>query len=163
MNTLIRKRLVVVITLLSFSFLAKAQTEYLVTVDPVTGIYTKVKAIPPVRWIALFDYTTIDQANHRFFFRGSFNGLADSLFTLDEHTGNTLSAVSFAPPPPLSVISMYYSASLNKLYGLAVFGGICYLVTIDPATGQGRWGRLQFCRSRARSQVRRPPTRLRRR
>lgn len=133
MHNLLRKTILSILLLLSVVCLAKAQTEYLATVNPLTGAYVKVKSIPPVRYIALFDYSTIDQNNHRFFFMGSYNGYPDSLFTLDEATGNTISTVYFGTN---NVVAMMYSNTLNVLYGLQVGTSTVSLVIINPATAQ---------------------------
>jgi hypothetical protein len=95
MNSIFHRTISLLIVLVNISFAVKAQTEYLVTVNPVTGTYVKVDSIPPVNWIALFNYTNLDENNERMFFMGSHNGAADSLFTLDLATGHTLSAVYF--------------------------------------------------------------------
>jgi|GEM_PF-4537192 gliding motility-associated-like protein len=132
MNSIFHKTISLLIVLINISFAVKAQTEYLVTVNPVTGTYVKVDSIPPVNWIALFNYTNLDENNERMFFMGSHNGSADSLFTLDLATGHTLSAVYFNTN---SIASYFFSNTLNGLFGLQTIGGVCNLVAINPLAG----------------------------
>jgi len=129
MYNLLRKTILSLLLLVSIVFVAKSQTEYLVTVNPVTGVFTKVDSIPGVVWLTA--NTTVDMNNHRFFLVGGPNTTSPYLITLDELTGSVISEVNFSQ----SVIKLMYSNVSNILYGIQVNSGIYSLIMIDPATG----------------------------
>jgi hypothetical protein len=108
-----------------------AQTEYLVTVDPSNGNFTKIDSIPGVKWILLFSFTTIDEKNKQFFFVGGPTQTEFYLLTLDAVSGKILHKV----PKPDNLMGLEYSKSSDKLFGIIGNSGAYSLVSIEKSTG----------------------------
>lgn len=117
---------------------AFGQTEYLVTIDPVTGGFSKIDSIPDIKWLWPAE-KTFDIANRRFTFRGFDAKLNSYLYTIDAKTGITIASPPF---PDLqdkndNIISYQYSSKNNKLYALHWDDSQKkeYLVSINIFTG----------------------------
>ncbi|RYZ50077.1 MAG: T9SS type A sorting domain-containing protein [Sphingobacteriales bacterium] len=118
---------------------ASAQTEYLVTIDPVTGVFTKVKDIPGVHWV-MMGSTTYDSDNHRYVFKGSADQASWHLFTIDAVTGNTVSSPTYPAASGTSsgtVHRLQYDHAMQKYFGLTWNNDENqeFLVEVDPVTG----------------------------
>ncbi len=109
-----------------------SQTEYLVIVDPSSGNYTKLDSIPGVKYILLFELTTIDEKNKRFIFTGGPDQTNFNLIALDEVTGNTLTKFAL---PNSSIAGLSYSKSADILYGLIVNAGVYSLISVNTQSG----------------------------
>ena len=112
---------------------AFSQHEYLTTVDLSTGKYTKLDSIPGVRYILLFELTTIDPINNRVTFVGGPSQTQFSLCTMNASDGKIL--FKAALPNYNDLISLDYSSTSGLLYGLIVQSGVYSLVTINLQTG----------------------------
>jgi hypothetical protein len=96
--------------LLLFGSHAFSQHEYLATVDPSTGKYIKLDSIPGVRYVLLFEFTTLDEVNNRVIFVGGPSPTEFSLLTLNASNGHILSQ---APLPDYrNLIALSYSAKV---------------------------------------------------
>jgi hypothetical protein len=113
--------------------------EYLVSIDPATGSFTKIKNLLGVKWI-MPGNTAFDKTNHHYVFKGADDSLNWYLYTVDATTGNIVSN----PPYPASssastglVMGLQYDNSLHKYYGLTWDDSENkeYLVNVDPTTG----------------------------
>ncbi|MEO8854582.1 MAG: T9SS type A sorting domain-containing protein [Ginsengibacter sp.] len=124
--------IIISVLLLSHSN-AFSQHEYLATVDPSTGIYTKLDSIPGVRYILLFDLTAVDQINNRVTFVGGPSQTQFSLCTVNALDGKILYKVAL--PNYGDLISLDYSSTSGLLYGLIVQSGVYSLATINVQTG----------------------------
>lgn len=119
---------------------AKAQNEFLVTVDPATGNYVHIHNIPGVNYIVTGpSYTCFDKNNHRFFFHGIDTGGVYHLYTINATNGTIIYNPLFPAIPDLgdNIIEMQYDNGTNTLYALHwdYSEEREYLVSIDPATG----------------------------
>ena len=124
----------IIISLLFLSHkTAFSQHEYLTTVDMATGKYTKLDSIPGVRYILLFELTTIDPINNRVTFVGGSSLTQFSLCTVDASDGKIIYKVAF--PNYSNLISLAYSSTSGLLYGLIVQSGAYSLATINVQTG----------------------------
>ena len=130
----------VLLLLLLFSFKQGiAQVEYIVTVDPTTGVHTKIDSIQGVKWITLFNYSTFDKINGRFIFRGGDAGSNWALYTIDVTTGNII----YNPPFPVlvnsadNIIELEFDNSSGMLYALHWDATLQkeFLISIDQVTG----------------------------
>ena len=128
-----------ILTLLSLSSVF-AQTEFLVTVDPATGIHTKIDSLPGVKWITPTpSYTTFNDSSHHFIFHGGDDYANWYLYSIDAITGSIVSN----PPFPVfddpfdNIVELKYDNGANILYGLHWDNSEDreYLVSIDPTTG----------------------------
>ncbi len=121
-----------VLVAMGLGFVAKGQTEYLVTVDPATGVFTKVNSIPGVMYItAEPDVTTIDNTNNYFIFVG--HPPVDSisyLYSLNNNNGDIISDPLFSVNKGL-----LYGDLLKILYGIEEQNGVFYLVSVNSVTG----------------------------
>jgi hypothetical protein len=114
--------------------------EYLVSINPTTGVFTKVDTIPGVKLIATSPhYTTFDATNHRYIFKGGDIPTNMYLYSIDATTGNVISNPSFPvlSDPADNIIELQYDNTGSKLYGLHWSNSEKreYLVSINPATG----------------------------
>lgn len=95
--------------------------EYLATVDPTTGNFSIIDSIPGVKWISTSpNYTTFDEINHRYIFRGGdMNGNA-YLYSIDVSNGAVISNPVFPvlPSPTSNVIELEFDNSNEELYAL---------------------------------------------
>ncbi|MEO8769621.1 MAG: T9SS type A sorting domain-containing protein [Ferruginibacter sp.] len=136
MHPQFRTTLFYVACLLSFSEL-KAQTEYIVEVNPSTAAITKVDSIPGVTWLVGFNYPSYCESNHHFSFIGGDDPTGNPfyLFTVDAITGQTISNPLFPDHPYFHCLQ--YSRSGNTLYGIKNNIGSDYvsLFVINPTTG----------------------------
>ena len=121
-----------ILLLLSTPSPVKAQTEYIVRVNPLTGIPTKIDSIPGVRY--LYSNASYNQSTHEYTVKGMWQPGQSPvyLYTLNVLSGHTL----FKPLlPNNSIISIQYSRSTGILYGITIQNNIYYLVTVDKTTG----------------------------
>ncbi len=97
-------------------------TEYLVTVDPVTGVHTNVAAIPGVNYLSVApSYTTLDEFSNRYTFLGGGSSGTWRLYTLDLITGDVLyePIVSYSGGFETdNVICPHYDDASGTLYAL---------------------------------------------
>ncbi len=110
----------------------QAQTEYLVTVNPGNGNFTKVDSLPGVKWVSV-PSSTFDNVNQHYIFRGADANNNWGLYSVDVNTGNIISN----PPFPANVSCWEYSNSMNKLLGLRWDNSISteYFISINTTTG----------------------------
>jgi hypothetical protein len=130
------------ILLISFMFISSqelfSQREFLVSVNPATGVHTFIKDIPGVNFI-LSGNSTFDENNSRFIFLGANSNLMHRLFSVDITSGNTISSPLF--PVGLSPLdnigSLIFNNTDSTLYGLLYLDSsqTTYLVSIDAQTG----------------------------
>ena len=121
------------IALLSlFGSNAFSQHEYLATVDPATGTYVKLDSIPGVRYVLLFQLTTLDKNDHRVIFAGGPSQTEFSLLTLNASNGQILSHARL--PGYSNLITLSYSSGDGLLYGITVESGVYAFVTINLET-----------------------------
>ncbi|HEY5391806.1 MAG TPA: T9SS type A sorting domain-containing protein [Hanamia sp.] len=125
--------LIIISVLLLSHKIAFSQHEYLTKVDLATGKYTKLDSIPGVRYILLFELTTIDPINNRVTFVGGPSLTQFSLCTVDASDGKIL--FKAALPNYSNLISLAYSSISGLLYGLIVQSGAYSLATINVQTG----------------------------
>jgi len=113
-----------------------AQTEYLVKVDPETGVYTKIDSIPGVMYIYMFNYSVFDERDHNYIFYGTYDQVNDYLFTIDAVTGKIVSKAPFPQFADHSALQNFiYANSIKTLYGFYTTNGSQFLASIDPAIG----------------------------
>ena len=121
-------------------FSAKAQSEYLVRVNPASGNYSRINRLPGVNWITIQPkYTAFDEINQRFIFKGADSLYNSFLYSIDANTGTILSNPSFPvlDDPADNIIELQYDDSANVLYGLHWDNSENreYFVSINPSTG----------------------------
>ena len=127
---MIRTKLILIL-LLAFQFQTKAQTEFLVTVNPTTGTDSIIDSLPGVNFI--YDGTsTFDKNNHRYFFEGRDFGGNVHLYTINAISGSISSQPIISPQTG----GFCYDDSSNILYGLYINSslGQTYLDSFDPVT-----------------------------
>ncbi len=128
---MLRSTKYILILLLALQFHAKAQTEFLVTVNPATGTDSIIDSLPGVNWI--FDGTsTFDKNNHRYFFEGKDFGGNVRLYTI-----NAIDATISSQPVISSQTGGFcYDDSSNTLYGLYLNSplGQMYVASFDSLT-----------------------------
>ena len=120
---------------------ALGQYEFLAKINTVTGTYTQIHHLPGVNWISVCPrYSSYDENNHRYFFRGIDTAGLHFFYTVDAPTGLITNQVSF---PNFSnaadnIIELHYNNSDNTLYGLHwdATDSMEYLITLDPLSGQ---------------------------
>ena len=120
--------------------LSSAQTEYLVTVNPVTGEFTKIDSLPGVKWITVGpSYTVFDEDNGQFIFQGQDADGNSFLYSVDAPSGEIISQPSF---PALedsedNVVELQFDNTSNKLYALSWDSseGKEFFGEVNPATG----------------------------
>jgi gliding motility-associated-like protein len=128
------RKIICLAVLLAIVCIANAQMEYLVTVNPATGNYTKVDSIPGIRWLSAPNFSTIDENHNRFILVGSPADFSSTyLLSLNQTTGAITNNPSF--PPTNRALSTLYSNTLNTLYGIQSIAGLFYLVTVNVTTG----------------------------
>ncbi len=137
----INKPAVFALFLILFAFKVSAQLEYLVTVEPDSGNFTKKFLLPDVRWIVtLPHYVVFDEANQRYIFRGTDEAQVKYyLYSVDVNTGQIVSMPEFPilEDPKDVVLELQYDNAAHKLYGLRWDESEQReeLIRIDPATG----------------------------
>jgi hypothetical protein len=110
-------------------FCAKGQTEFLVTVDPMTGIHSIINPIPDVNYIYQ-GCTAFDKNNHRYIFKGKDFGGVNHLYCVDANTSTILSQPLFS----LNAGELHYDNLSNTLFGLYISGGQMFVASIDITT-----------------------------
>lgn len=120
---------------------ASEQTEYLVQIDPATGMHMNVTAIAGVKWISLIpNCTTFDELNGRYIFRGIDADMAGRLYSVDVATGQVVSSPVFPviDDPEDMITELKCDNSTGLIHGLFWDASLTseHLVRIDPATGQ---------------------------
>ncbi|HEY0978913.1 MAG TPA: T9SS type A sorting domain-containing protein [Flavobacteriales bacterium] len=128
-------------TLYGLHWDASEATEYLVSIDPSTGQHTLISAIPGVTMIAILpNYTTFDENNGLYIFRGVNSSSVAKLYSIDVTTGDIVSSPSFPilADPMDNVVELQFDNASGMLYGLHWDDSEQqeYLVTVDPITGQ---------------------------
>jgi|GEM_PF-6479126 hypothetical protein len=121
----------ILILLLALQFHAKAQTEFLVTVNPTTGTDSIIDSLHGVNWI--YDGTSaFDKNNHRYFFEGKDFGGNVRLYTIKA----TDATISSQPIISSQTGGFCYDDSSNTLYGLYLNSplGQMYLASFDTLT-----------------------------
>jgi hypothetical protein len=113
--------------------LLKAQTEFIVTVNSINGIVTKIDSIPTVRYLqssATYNQTTKEYTVIGVMEPGQSNSY---MYTLNAETGKIL----FNPiiPSPNKFIGLQYSRLTGFLYGIIYESSTYYLVTINKVSG----------------------------
>lgn len=133
MLNFVYRSIILIVTFSFNAFLTKAQTEYLVTVNPNTGIPTKIDSIPGLKWIQ--SYSTYNETTKEYSFLGTWEpGLSPTfLYTLDAVTGSIISKP--VVPNYNKIISLQYSRLTGILYGIVNQSGVYYLVTINKTSG----------------------------
>jgi hypothetical protein len=125
---------VILLALLSFIHgLVKGQTEYIVTVNPVTAAITKIDSIPGVRWLQ--SYSTYNQSTNEYTVIGTYEPgqTPNHLYTLNAISGNIIASPILSSPN--NYVSFEFSRSTGVLYGIIVENGVYYLATISTSTG----------------------------
>ncbi|MBI5856188.1 MAG: T9SS type A sorting domain-containing protein [Sphingobacteriales bacterium] len=104
--------------LILFTDLSNAQTEYIVTVNPINGAITKVDSIPGVTWLRGYYMPAYSEYNHQYTFAGGDdrNGNPFYLFTVDAISGQTLFNPLFQDHT--NFYHMCYANQSNTLYGI---------------------------------------------
>jgi len=136
----IKKTTLLTLLFLLFFANSKAQTEFLVTVNPEVGSYTIIDSLPGVNWIVTGpSYTVFDEINQRFIFKGSDSLMNYFLYTVDAITGEIIYSPTFPTlsDPSDNIIELQYDNSADKLYGLHWDSSENreYFVSVDPGTG----------------------------
>lgn len=126
------------ITLICLSALgiltAKAQTEYIVRVNPTTAAFSKIDSIPGIVWMQ--SYSDYNETTKEYTVLGTMQqgGLAPTyLFTINAETGKILYK-------PLvinynKILSLQYSRSTGVLYAMIRDNDKFYLATLNKTTG----------------------------
>lgn len=116
----------------------QAQTEYFVSVDPATGIHTRIDSLQGVRWITGFKSASMDKINNRYFFHGKDSADVWRFYTIDGNTGATLNSPAFPTYIGFqNACAFEYDNSSGMIYGL-VWDSIVnkeYFITLSPSTG----------------------------
>ncbi len=110
------------------------------TIDPATGLHTVINPLPSVYNMDISgDYTTFNENDHQYIFKGYDSGMNKRLFTLDAVTGNVLFSPLFpALANPIDKLhQLRYSNSLNTLFCLYEdnVNQLVYFGSIDQSTG----------------------------
>ena len=118
----------------------KAQSEYLVHINPASGSYSRINRLPGVNWIITQpNFTTFDEIGQRFIFSGADSLYNYFLYSIDASSGTILSSPSFPvlDDPADNIIELQYDNSANVLYGLHWDNSENreYFVSINPSTG----------------------------
>jgi hypothetical protein len=95
--------------------------QYLATVDPTTGTFSIIDSIPGVKWISTSpNYTTFDEINHRYIFRGGDMSGNAYLYSIDISNGAIISNPVFPvlPSPTSNIIELEFDNSNEELYAL---------------------------------------------
>jgi hypothetical protein len=113
-------------------FFAKAQTEFIVTVDPATGTHAIINSLPGIHYIAM-NATALDKNNHRYMLSGIDFSSNYHLYTIDALTGTILSQPAF----PFNAGEFHYDNSSNKLFGLYINNSVgkMFVASFDLSTG----------------------------
>ncbi|MFT3912158.1 MAG: T9SS type A sorting domain-containing protein [Ferruginibacter sp.] len=119
---------------------AFAQKEFLVTIDPITGIHTKIDSIPGVTYIQTApSSTTFNETDHQYIFKGNDHSGQWDLYSIDATTAAIVSNPHFpiVATPSDNVIELQYDNSSNILYGVHWDNteGREYFISIDPSSG----------------------------
>src|SRR5262245_22839835 len=127
-----RKNAILISLLLFIQCLAQGQTEYIVTVNPANAAISKIDSIPVVRWLK--SSSTYNQSTNEYTFIGTFEpGQApDYLYTFNVISGNMITSPALQSAN--KYLSIEYSRSTGKLYGIVQVNGVYYLATIDKST-----------------------------
>lgn len=139
MRNIISHKIVLLTLLVIRSLNISGQTEYLVTVDPTTGVISKIDSLPGVKLINTSpNYTVFDETNKRFIFRGGDNIGNRYLYSVDAITGNIISSPSFPVLDTLdNIIELQYDNVSNTMYGLHWDNSETreYFVSVNPTDG----------------------------
>jgi PKD repeat protein len=115
------------------------KTEFLVTINPSNGAYTIIDSIPGVKWISTVMYTTFDEKNHLYIFRGANSKMEWRLYAFNVNTGQVVSKPLFPNllDPKDNIIDIKFNNTTQILHGLHWDDSENreYLVSIDRATG----------------------------
>jgi hypothetical protein len=112
------------LALVSAMLMLNANSEYFVTVNPVTGTFANINVIPGVSLISVGNTscTALDKIGNRFFFCGNDSQGLYHLYTLDAATGNILHEPLFSPDlnGNGSIGQLVFDDSTGILYGLSI-------------------------------------------
>ncbi|MBI3235498.1 MAG: hypothetical protein HYZ42_15910, partial [Bacteroidetes bacterium] len=138
-STLFHSSFVTIVCICS-SIIAFGQKEFLVTIEPISGSFTVIDSLPDVHLIQTMPaYTTYDNNNHRFIFKGVDFDANNRLYTIDAPTGDILTNPLFPQLTDISdnIIETQFDSELNTLYGLHWDNSDQqeYLVSIDLTSG----------------------------
>lgn len=94
--------------------------EYLVTVNPTTGTFTKIDSLPGVLGTAIPHFTIFNEINHQYIFKGCDNTGNFYLYSVDAISGNIISNPLFPvlEDPSDNVIELQFDNSSGNLYAL---------------------------------------------
>lgn len=124
----------------------KSQREFLATLNPATGVHTRIDSIPGVNYI-FQNATAFDKNNHRYLFLGKDFGGQNRLYTVDALSGALISS----PVCTLNAGELQYDPGSNTLFALELNNtlGKMFVVSINlntaastiidtlPSTGYG--------------------------
>jgi hypothetical protein len=112
---------------------AKAQTEYIVRVNPTTGTFSKTDSIPGVRWLR--GYSAYNETTKEYTVMGCWEAGQPPiyLYTLNAETGKILYKPLIANYN--KIISLQYSKSTGVLYAMVFENGQYHLATLNKTTG----------------------------
>ena len=110
------------------------------TIDPATGAHTIINTLPSVNMMDVSgDYTTFNENDHQYIFKGYDFGMNKRLFTLDAVTGDVLFSPLFPAlaNPSDKLHQLRYSNSMNTLFALYedYANQLVYFGSIDQSTG----------------------------
>ena len=128
LNNNIMKKFILAILLMFQIICVKGQTEFLVKVNPTTGIFSIVDSLPGVHFWAS-GTATFDSNNHHYLFWGTDFSGNKRLYCIDALTGNIISQPLFA----INTMEYHYDNSSNTLFALSTSGGIS-LISINIST-----------------------------
>jgi hypothetical protein len=126
------KRMFVFLFIIS-TIVSKSQTEYLVTVDPSTGNFTKINSIPGVQYVYL-SLNAFEEHANSFIFTGSPpSNTPEYLYSLNNSNGDIIEN----PACSVSIDSYLYGDSSKTLYGIVPIGvpNRLHLVSINTKIG----------------------------
>jgi hypothetical protein len=108
-------------TLYGLHFDSSDGKEYLATINPNTGLFTKIDSLPGVVIVRTNKhYTTFNEINHRFIFKGVDNNQISHIYSIDANTGSIISSPTFPVSlnPDNNIIEFQYDNFCGILYAL---------------------------------------------
>ena len=133
-------KLIILTLSINFFFPVFAQSEFLISINPFTGIHTKIDKIPNVKWVMTTpNYTTFNENNGRYIFKGADSNMNSGLFSIDVASGNVVSSPNFPQlsDPDDNIIELQFDNITGTLYGLH-WDASCqteFLISINTQTG----------------------------
>lgn len=113
---------------------ASQNKEYFISINTNTGTYTLIDSLPGIKWIG--GYSTVDNINNRYIFKGGPNTTTWYLYSINLANGSITSSPAY-PTPNGNIIEYQYSNSLNKLFALHWDNSSSaeFLAEVNPITG----------------------------